>query len=970
MEKSEQRNRHFNRLAQGKIYTIELLPRPLPDLVEFLVSDQPISPLSAHPEWNDNGCDEAIPSEMFVEIFHRLDLDTVIDLRAVCSRFRSLIDMPHHQLHLVPFTLETSWINDSQRLSMINMPEDELFNRIKKGVSLFSDEFFHAGHLQCVHTTKGDIRFTSQGETIDIRFPSDGFDFIERNPTCFTSLILKHRWYDEIQILGTVNMAKVVQLPLEAQAPFANIIKTQDRYWEPTINDSICRFFTHLRVRNMAWLQSENSGVVTVDSLKSQQPLHPYQLHCIDWMQQFERKVWLGKPIGHFDYQTRHSSFMRGTPLCWDLYHSTEGQLVLGHLGQRTKPNLKLYARGAFIADQVGLGKTREVVTFFLGCPPDLNMCRYLREQGDPTTTAGTPPKDRLLLTHALNFGNYTGPLLGEVPLGLLYTRASLIVCRNSLISNWVQEAKKSYPHKKIIVLTMKAEHVKITYADMATADLVIVSTQFLSNKDHYGKIRHGNDMAGVTRCADMLLRYQVKVLKRFSRLCDESALALDGLKNLAKTTCPLLDLFAWPRMAIDEVHEHIRSKPGPAAGIYLSGVVFFSVRTMWLISATHGDSLKDTVTWNKLPSSAFYWHNMYTLLDCGTTKTPKGNAIPGRRGYATKEGFKTMYTSALHDWQISISLKLDIGPLERDMAPRFLTALTTCFIQALFWQNTTKNTEVFTRTPTIQRARAEVPIHPLVDFLRTQSFGDGQAVWCLKDMPFDTSGSYQTPAAFPLGSYAETATRFRADLDESVFAVEAEASFMEMATVEYMLTKGYAPDKAEVKLLKYRRKANEKRDQLQAYHDRMVPLLDRVLQEPFWDDTERTYGTKVSLLMRYLDYLFAHQPKAQVVIGTCYTKAMFKALKTLLIQRGITVAALGGQNVSSTLKNLALFQSGQAQVALLNANHTASGLNLQNAHYIIVLGELAMSKDTLVQLEGRVARQGNCKQPVVLEIK
>jgi SNF2 family DNA or RNA helicase len=132
----------------------------------------------------------------------------------------------------------------------------------------------------------------------------------------------------------------------------------------------------------------------------------------------------------------------------------------------------------------------------------------------------------------------------------------------------------------------------------------------------------------------------------------------------------------------------------------------------------------------------------------------------------------------------------------------------------------------------------------------------------------------------------------------------------------------------------------------------------------------ELLYGTKVSAMCRYMDTIFAQQPKAQIVIGTCYAKAMEQVLDDVLVKRrGKKYAVLGGKNLPASLKQEELFKSGTVPVLLLNLHQAASGLNLQNADFVFLLDE-TIPAEMYNQMVARVQRQGKPNKAKVLRFR
>ncbi len=834
-----------------------------------------------------------------------------------------------------------------------------------------------------------------------------------RAPSCFTRLRLDTEpakntksCYMTSSLDPTFNMARIAQLMarhddndvalVETQRLIQGIFRCTEHHYTRETGRYIEKFFRSLSLDGLACLPTENADVLTQESLKCHVALHPYQLYLIDWMARLERKILLGQPVAKMDFYLRSPSLLRGTPLAWDFLPGLSGSsdntlfplVNQDTVNQKDRPTVDMYTRGGFVADEPGLGKTRAIIAFFLGVNEldALSECDYLRLHSDPTTAASgsSPPKDRLLLTKALNYGRFT--LHG--PQNLLYTRAGLIVCRNSLVGQWLGEAKAAYPHKKIVLLTTKTEHEKLTYADIATADLVIVSTQFLMNRNYYITLRYGKEsLEGRVLNIPKLESLHTQMLNRFyiKYLVDPINKTKKAFKTLPKETCPFLDVFAWPRVAIDEIHEHIRSRPGPSPAIYRMGLPFYSTRSMWLVSATHSDSLNDENT--------FVDWNLTSLLTCGTTlgrpNPPSHWMDLGPRGFQTSlfMAVETQSLGALEptkdkEWKKDFVLNGKPVQLSRHVCSWVTSAMVGRLMQAIFWRNTKRNTEQFTRTPPMQYVTVPVPLHPWIAYLSEHTHFDHHGRERVLDLPLEqkTTAAIQyadrnssrrdtDSAALPLSTYAAVTNQLLTGLNRTRVALEATIAALEFGKPHELFSPELTTHEARTQQMGLLAQRTGELVILEAHQTRLQEILTVLREVPFFSKTERRYGTKVYMLLKYLRRVFKRQPKAQVVIGTCYAKALITLLQKKLRKQNRSVVRLGGMNVMSTQKNLALFQSGQAQVAIIDANQTASGLNLQNAHYIFILDE-NMSADTLTQLVSRLERQGNKKQPVTLRFK
>lgn len=75
---------------------------------------------------------------------------------------------------------------------------------------------------------------------------------------------------------------------------------------------------------------------------------------------------------------------------------------------------------------------------------------------------------------------------LNLTPNEKLSTKATLIICPSHLTKQWELEIKKCNPNLKTILILTKTNHVKYSYEDILSKDIIITSFQFLWNTSYY----------------------------------------------------------------------------------------------------------------------------------------------------------------------------------------------------------------------------------------------------------------------------------------------------------------------------------------------------------------------------------------------------------------------------------------------------------------------------------------------------
>jgi SNF2 family DNA or RNA helicase len=167
--------------------------------------------------------------------------------------------------------------------------------------------------------------------------------------------------------------------------------------------------------------------------------------------------------INLFDYQRRTIKWMlekeKSSPT---IYYNFNDQIMFGkYVCDLVKKDIfkldeqkKIVFSGGLLCDEVGLGKTFQMLTLSL-----LNQAGKLSYFNDN--------------------------------LKRLQSRATLVMCPNQLCNQWIREITKTinkdYPVKILPILT-KVHFDKYSYSDVLNADFVIVSYTFLGNDVYYKK--------------------------------------------------------------------------------------------------------------------------------------------------------------------------------------------------------------------------------------------------------------------------------------------------------------------------------------------------------------------------------------------------------------------------------------------------------------------------------------------------
>jgi SNF2 family DNA or RNA helicase len=120
-----------------------------------------------------------------------------------------------------------------------------------------------------------------------------------------------------------------------------------------------------------------------------------------------------------------------------------------------------------------------------------------------------------------------------------LPSRATLVVCPSHLCRQWQSEAKKTIPNAKVHLLATIIDHDRLTYEDVMTADLIIVSLNFLQNKSYLNKMK------------PWFSKNSYSVEQHMQEI------KLNGPSTLAERKgCVVFQMIYWYRIVCDEFHE------------------------------------------------------------------------------------------------------------------------------------------------------------------------------------------------------------------------------------------------------------------------------------------------------------------------------------------------------------------------------------------------------------------------------
>lgn len=234
------------------------------------------------------------------------------------------------------------------------------------------------------------------------------------------------------------------------------------------------------------------------DFIKDDMRLYNYQKRTINWMINTEKNR---QKVPFMNYNSRQHDI---------------GSFIVDTANKtiyKKKASGFVHFNGGALIDEVGLGKTIQMITLSLSNRLPLSQMSYIEP-------------------------NYK----------MLKSRATLIICPNQLCGQWKREISNwvKYTDLKIVPILTKVHFDNCTYQTLLDADFVIVSYNFIGNKcfsQHYLE-----DVGEKTINMNNVSKVHDNKMKNIKEM-------IENINILAQKK-PLIHLIHWHRIIIDEFHE------------------------------------------------------------------------------------------------------------------------------------------------------------------------------------------------------------------------------------------------------------------------------------------------------------------------------------------------------------------------------------------------------------------------------
>lgn len=295
-------------------------------------------------------------------------------------------------------------------------------------------------------------------------------------------------------------------------------------------------------------------------------PLYAYQLEALEWMLEVEARSLHCVPASSdtpFLELCEHAD--KGEDMWQPVLddakdgggdknrvwcNASSKKLCFGYAGH-APPGYDIYSRGGVLADEVGTGKTLEVLALIAASPLGAEAAADAAAQPVGISMHAGVPR--------------------------LRSSATLIVCPSHLVAHWLKEMHKHVCAAWTVVkLVNRADVAAVTWSDILNANVVIASREMLIGTS-YSKA----SLPGLT---------SRRAICRRKRALDTSARAA-AAPGFPNTPGVALEAVRWRRLVVDEAHEGMQTYHDAKHTVHKSRISAMLAAlpsdTRWYVSGT-----------------------------------------------------------------------------------------------------------------------------------------------------------------------------------------------------------------------------------------------------------------------------------------------------------------------------------------------------------------------------------------------
>eukprot|EP00026_Physarum_polycephalum_P002152 Phypoly_transcript_02157.p1 GENE.Phypoly_transcript_02157~~Phypoly_transcript_02157.p1 ORF type:complete len:976 (+),score=126.80 Phypoly_transcript_02157:57-2930(+) len=717
--------------------------------------------------------------------------------------------------------------------------------------------------------------------------------------------------------------------------------------------------------------------------------LKQHQLEAVGWMKNIEQNKSVGfECTDLIEWRTSKSQLRfvsKGAS-------SSEGVVFPSQFANHTK---RVCAQGGVLADEMGLGKTIEIIALVLATQKKLTheevqhnetIIPLDNKKGERKKASGEKESDEERANRdAL----------------LFKTSATLVVCPNHLVQQWVEEIQNR-TQLRVVQLTTKAELVSTSYEDVIASDIVLASYSLLKNKNYFniGRVMEANIKKQEEELRHSWINEQLQKVR----------------SKGTQSKQPVLEHFHWHRLVVDEGHEIVDES------FYTNTFNKYKTDFVWYCSGTPFPNelvMEGATKLLRFPESHCYrsWNNVTTMLANiywrNTKESVKSEySLPGTKSEVVLLDFSQFEAQYYKDetdinakrklcnsFQLDSKASKTLSQMRAELIPSIKKEIERLKGNLQEDQETIKRIQVkLAQCPAASRRGFEEMLkNRELDIKETLADLDkqNQRLSAYENMEVYTGPDFAglSPISVTNGNANGHLENQNSNNNSSETNSDEASKMTVKALKEELIRRG-----VDVNAHKDYKKAdwvalfmstNEKSNSTNGSNskrklndDDVLPVVQKKAKtEPKNEkaDTKQNllylvdrFGTKMGNLVFYLKNLWEKDDSARVIIFSQFNDFLEKIADKILRPSGIQSSFVQG-NIMRKNKALNSFKAtdSQVKVIMLSLENAASGTNLFEASHVLLMDPITGTKKEAQAVEAqaiaRAHRQGQREEVTVV---